>query len=58
LYSSTDIITVIKSKTKRQVGRVARIGEKINAYKIFVSKPTQEKKKKLSGYMAINGNII
>jgi hypothetical protein len=39
LYSSPSIITVIKSRRMKWVGHVARIGEKINAYRILVEKP-------------------
>jgi hypothetical protein len=38
LYSSPDIIRVIKSRRMRWVGHVARM-EKRNAYKILVGKP-------------------
>jgi hypothetical protein len=33
------IITIIKSKTTRCAGHVARMGEKRNAYTILVGKP-------------------
>jgi hypothetical protein len=39
LYSSPDIIKVIKSKRMRLAGHVASIGEMINAYKIVGGKP-------------------
>jgi hypothetical protein len=39
LYSSPNIITMIKSRRMRWAGRVARMGEKINAYRILVGKP-------------------
>jgi hypothetical protein len=39
LYSSPNIIRVIKSKRMRWAGHVARIGEKRNAYRILVGKP-------------------
>jgi hypothetical protein len=38
LYASPNIITVIKSRTVRWVGNVARIGEIRNAYNILVEK--------------------
>jgi hypothetical protein len=41
LYSSPSIITsrIIKSRTIRWAGHVARMGETRNAYRIFVGKP-------------------
>jgi hypothetical protein len=39
LYSSPSIIRVIKSRRMRWAGHVARMGEKRNAYRIFVGKP-------------------
>jgi hypothetical protein len=39
LYSSPSIIRVIKSRRKRWAGRVARMGEKKNAYRILVGEP-------------------
>jgi hypothetical protein len=36
LYSSSSIIRMIKSKRMRGAGHVARMGEKMNAYRIFV----------------------
>jgi hypothetical protein len=38
LYSSPSIIRVIKSRTMRWAGHVARIGEKRNAHRILVGK--------------------
>jgi hypothetical protein len=38
LYSSPSIIRIIKSRRVRRVGHVARMGEKRNAYRIFVGK--------------------
>jgi uncharacterized membrane protein YbhN (UPF0104 family) len=38
LYSSLNIIRVIKSRTMTWVGLVARMGEKINVYRIFGKK--------------------
>jgi hypothetical protein len=39
LYSSPSIIRMIKSRRIRLVGHAARMGEKMNAYKILVGKP-------------------
>jgi hypothetical protein len=39
LYSSPNIIRIMKSKGMRWAGHVARMGEKINACKILVGKP-------------------
>jgi hypothetical protein len=39
LYSSPSIIRIIKSKRMRWAGHVARMGEKRNAYRLFVGKP-------------------
>jgi hypothetical protein len=39
LHSSPSIIRIIKSKRMRWAGHVARIGEKRNAYRLFVGKP-------------------
>jgi hypothetical protein len=39
LYSSPSIIRIIKSRTMRLTGPVARMGEKRNAYMILVGKP-------------------
>jgi hypothetical protein len=39
LYSSPNIIRMIKSRRMRWVGRVARMGEKRNAYIISVRRP-------------------
>jgi hypothetical protein len=38
LYSSSNIIRMIKSKRMRWTGHVARMGEKRNAYRILVGK--------------------
>jgi hypothetical protein len=38
LYSSPSIIRIIKSRRMRWVGHVARVGEKRNAYRLFVGK--------------------
>jgi hypothetical protein len=39
LYSSPSIIRIIKSRKMRWAGRVARMGEKRNAYRLLVGKP-------------------
>jgi hypothetical protein len=39
LYSSPNIIRMIKSRRMRWAGHVARMGETRNAYKILVGKP-------------------
>jgi hypothetical protein len=39
LYSSPSIIRIIKSRTIRLTGHVARMGEKRNAYILLVGKP-------------------
>jgi hypothetical protein len=39
LYSSRNIIRIIKSMRMRWAGHVARMGEKSNAYRILVGKP-------------------
>jgi hypothetical protein len=48
LYSSPTIIKVIKSRRMRYEGHVAQMGEKRNAYRIFVGKP--EGKRPLGQY--------
>jgi hypothetical protein len=39
LYSSPSTIRMIKSRRMRWTGHVARMGEKRNAYRIFMGKP-------------------
>jgi hypothetical protein len=39
LYSSPNINKMIESRSMRSAGHEARIGEKRNAYRIFVGKP-------------------
>jgi hypothetical protein len=39
LYSSLSIIRIIKLRRMRWAGRVARMGEKRNAYRLLVGKP-------------------
>ena len=39
LYSSTNIVRVIKSRRMRWAGHVARMGERRAAYRVLVGKP-------------------
>jgi hypothetical protein len=39
LYSSPNIIRIIKSRRMRWAGHVARMGEKRNAYRLLMGKP-------------------
>jgi hypothetical protein len=39
LYSSPDIIRLIKSRIMRWAGHVARMGEKRNVYRVLMGKP-------------------
>ena len=39
LYSSSNIVRVIKSRRIRWAGHVARMGERRDAYRILVGKP-------------------
>jgi hypothetical protein len=39
LYSSPSIIRIIKSRTMKWAGHVARMGEKTNSYRLLVGKP-------------------
>jgi hypothetical protein len=39
LYSSPSIIRIIKSRRMRWAGRVGRMGEKRNVYRLLVGKP-------------------
>jgi hypothetical protein len=41
LYSSPNIVRVIKSKRKRWVGHVARMGEGRGVYRVLVGKPEE-----------------
>jgi hypothetical protein len=43
LYSSPSIIRMIKSRRMRGVGHVARIGTKLNAYKISMGRPERKR---------------
>jgi hypothetical protein len=43
LYSSTNIIRIIKSRRMSWVGHVARMGEKRNAYTLLVGKPERKR---------------
>jgi hypothetical protein len=39
LYTSSSIISIMKSRSMRWAGHVARMGEKRNAYRLLVEKP-------------------
>jgi hypothetical protein len=39
LYSSPNIVRIIKSRRMRWAGHVARMGEKRNVYRLLVGKP-------------------
>jgi hypothetical protein len=39
VYSSPSIITIMKLRRMRFTGHVARMGEKSNAYRLFLGKP-------------------
>jgi hypothetical protein len=43
VYSSKNIITVIRSRGMRWTGHVACMGEKRNAYRILVAKPERKR---------------
>jgi hypothetical protein len=43
LYSSPNIIRMIKSRRMRWAGHVALMGEKRNAYRILVGKPEEKR---------------
>jgi len=43
LYSSPNIIRVIKSRLMRWAGHVARMEERLGAYRIFVGKPERKR---------------
>jgi hypothetical protein len=43
LYSSPDIIRIIKSRKMKWVGHVSQMGEKRNAYRLLVGKPEQKR---------------
>jgi hypothetical protein len=43
LYSSPSIIRIIKSRSMRWAGYVARIGQKRNAYMLLVGKPERKR---------------
>jgi hypothetical protein len=43
LYSSPSIIRIIKSRRMRWAGHVARMGEKINAYRLLVGNPERKR---------------
>jgi hypothetical protein len=43
VYSSPNIIRMIKSRRMRWAGHVTRMGEKRNAYRILVGKPEEKR---------------
>jgi len=43
VYSSPNIIQAVKSKKNRWTGHVARMGESIRAYSVFVGKPLRQR---------------
>jgi hypothetical protein len=43
LYSSPNIIRMIKSRSRRWAGLIVRMGEKRNAYSILVGKPGRKR---------------
>jgi len=43
LYCSPNIVRVIKSRRMRWAGHVARMGEGIGVYRVFVGKPKKER---------------
>jgi hypothetical protein len=55
LYSSPNIVWVIKLRRMRWVGHVARIGEGRGVYRVLVGKPEG---KNHWGYPGIDGRII
>jgi hypothetical protein len=56
LYSSPSIIRIIKSRRMKWAGRVSRIGEKINAYRLLVGKP--EGKRPLGRPREVGGQYL
>jgi hypothetical protein len=55
LYTSPNVIRVIKSRRVRLAGHVACMGEMRNAYRIFISKPEGSDH---SEDLSIDGRII
>jgi hypothetical protein len=43
LYSSPNIIRIIKSRRMRWAGHVAQMGEKRNVYRLLVGKPEEKR---------------
>jgi hypothetical protein len=43
LYSSPSIIRIIKARRMRWAGHVARMGEKMKAYRLLVGKPERRR---------------
>jgi len=42
LYSSPNIVRVVKSRRMRWAGHVARMGERRDVYKVLVGKPEEK----------------
>jgi hypothetical protein len=42
LYSSPNIISMVKSRRVRWAGLIARMGERRNAYRLFAGKPERK----------------
>ena len=55
LYSSPNIVRVIKSRRKRWAGHVARMGERGGVYKVLVGKPEGKSNMRDPG---VDGTII
>jgi hypothetical protein len=47
LYSSPNIITIMKARRMRWAGHAARMGEKRNAYRLLVGKPEATRETKM-----------
>jgi hypothetical protein len=50
LYSSPNIIRMIKSRRMKWSGHVSRMGEKRNAYRIWVGKPERKRPLRRPGH--------
>jgi hypothetical protein len=55
LYSSSDIIRVIKSRRMRCAGHVARMGDSRSVYRVLVGKPERKRSLEDTG---LDGKII
>jgi trehalose utilization protein len=58
LYSSSNIIRMIKSRRMRWAGNAARMGEKRNAYKILVGKPEEKRPLRRPRSRWVDNNIM